>query len=307
MTEQLPVIIDNILEFLLDPDTLEKLAEAGFKLFLQLTFGIPRMLPQLATALGKIIKSIFSHLAEPAKEIFSNIWQNLVNTFSGVGSWFGEKFTAAKNAIKNAFSSIGDWFSDRWDDIKEVFTSIPQWFGSKFQEAWSAIKNAFSGVGQWFSDLWSDLKQTFVDIGTAVGDAVSSGFKTAWNFVIDTVEDIANILPDAINGVTGWINDFFDTDIGQVDRFDFSGAKLAKGGIVDRATPAIVGEAGKEAIIPLENNKNGLKYIASLLSDEMQTKAVYNFTQNNNSPKSLSRWEIYRQTRNLLNAAKVGV
>ena len=160
--------------------------------------------------------------------------------------------------------------------------------------------------------MWEDLKGIFVDIGTAVGDAVSSGFKTAWNFVIDTVEDIANILPDAINGVTGWINDWFDTDIGQVDRFDFSGAKLAKGGIVDGATPAIVGEAGKEAIIPLESDKSGLKLIASLLADEIKTGretggAVYNFTQTNNSPKALSRWEIYRQTRNLINAAKVGV
>ena len=30
----------------------------------------------------------------------------------------------------------------------------------------------------------------------------------------------------------------------------------------------------------------------------------YNFNQTNNSPKALSRYDIYRQTRNLINAAK---
>ena len=32
----------------------------------------------------------------------------------------------------------------------------------------------------------------------------------------------------------------------------------------------------------------------------------YTFTQTNNSPKALSRYDIYRQTRNLINAAKGG-
>ena len=31
---------------------------------------------------------------------------------------------------------------------------------------------------------------------------------------------------------------------------------------------------------------------------------TYNFTQTNNSPKALSRWEIYRQTKNLISVAK---
>ena len=75
--------------------------------------------------------------------------------------------------------------------------------------------------------------------------------------------------------------------------------------------------SGDEAVIPLERNTNGLKRIAGMISDEMQRKGNlikgnngtetinnYNFNQTNNSPKSLSRYEIYRQTRNLINAAK---
>ena len=83
--------------------------------------------------------------------------------------------------------------------------------------------------------------------------------------------------------------------------------ELARGGIVN-GRAFIAGEAGEEAIIPLENNTAGLKKIAALLSSEMgmqKTENItYTFNQTNNSPKALSRYEIYRQTRNLVNAMK---
>ena len=91
--------------------------------------------------------------------------------------------------------------------------------------------------------------------------------------------------------------------------------RLAKGGIVNKSMLANIGEAGEEAVIPLEHNKAGLKKIAGLLAKEMDGVAVgggkttgggtvYNFTQNNNSPKALSRYEIYRQTKNILRTVK---
>ena len=187
-------------------------------------------------AVGTWFKDLFKSAWEGIKSAWSSvvgwfqgIWSSIKNAFSAVGTWFKNIFTEAWNGIKSVFSGIGDWFDDRWEDIKDVFRSIPQWFGSKFQEAWSAIKNAFSSVGEWFSGLWEDLKEIFVNIGTAVGDAVSSGFKTVWNFVIDTVEDIANLIPKVINGAISILNKLPGVDISELDDFDFSGAKLAVG------------------------------------------------------------------------------
>ena len=108
-------------------------------------------------------------------------------------------------------------------------------------------------------------------------------------------------------------------EIGEMS--EISLPRLAKGGVVNRATLAQIGEAGAEAIIPLEKNKAGLRELARLIAGEMglsvagasgETSAAtgavtYNFTQTNNSPKALSRWDIYRQTKNLINAAKVGM
>ena len=88
--------------------------------------------------------------------------------------------------------------------------------------------------------------------------------------------------------------------------------KTATGGIVTRAQARIVGEDGAEAIVPLEKNTHWIDLVASKVAIAMNstavnnsnssnnTKIINNFTQNNNSPKSLSRLEIYRQTKNLL-------
>ena len=86
------------------------------------------------------------------------------------------------------------------------------------------------------------------------------------------------------------------------------------GGIVDKATFALIGEAGKEAVMPLENNTGWIDQLAGDILDRMNRGGdiynstndarTYNFVQNNTSPRALSRLEIYRQTKRMLRAAK---
>jgi hypothetical protein len=45
--------------------------------------------------------------------------------------------------------------------------------------------------------------------------------------------------------------------------------KLATGGVVDSATLAMIGERGKEAVVPLENNLGWLDKLASMLNERM--------------------------------------
>ena len=94
---------------------------------------------------------------------------------------------------------------------------------------------------------------------------------------------------------------------------------LAKGGIVDGATLAVIGEQGKEAVMPLENNTGWINELAFKLNEIMQRDFVgdmkqasivyqgdtvvnnYNtYNQTINSPTALSRKEIYRDSKNLL-------
>lgn len=95
---------------------------------------------------------------------------------------------------------------------------------------------------------------------------------------------------------------------------------LAKGGIADGATLAMIGEAGKEAVLPLEKNTGWIDTLAEKLNAVMRkdmlgglqfgapayamaggATVVNNYyNQTINSPKALTRREIYRDSKNLL-------
>lgn len=88
----------------------------------------------------------------------------------------------------------------------------------------------------------------------------------------------------------------------------------AKGGIIDKPTLALMGEDGKEAVMPLEHNTGWITELAMKLKNLMEQDfslagfngsmqgAVINnyYYQTINSPTVLSRKEIYRDTKNLL-------
>ena len=91
--------------------------------------------------------------------------------------------------------------------------------------------------------------------------------------------------------------------------------QMATGGFVTRATRLIAGEAGTEAILPLDRNTGYMRVLAKQLARELGATSnvngvtgslggvVNNYNQTINSPKPLSRLEIYRQSRNLFNFA----
>ena len=275
---------------------------------------------------------------------FSGIWESIKAVFAAVVDWFTERFTATVEAIKAVFSVITDFFGGVWDGIKKTFSSVGDWFEKKFENAVDNIKSVFSVVTGFFSGVWDNIKSVFGNVAdwfkdkfTAAWDAVKKVFSTGGK-IFDGIKDgILNGLKAVINAIIRGINKVIaipfnglnaalrkirDIDILGVEPFKWINEigvpeipELAKGGIVNSRS-FIAGENGEEAIIPLENNTGGLRKIANLLSEEMQrsgnvirgnnsnTVNNYNFNQTNNSPKALSRYDIYRQTRNLINAAK---
>ena len=64
---------------------------------------------------------------------------------------------------------------------------------------------------------------------------------------------------------------------------------MAKGGIVDGATPFVAGEAGKEAVIPLERNTEWVKMVASGIVDQLtSSNALADFVSNLSLPSIMS-------------------
>ena len=183
---------------------------------------------------------------------FSERWSDVTNALSNIGAWFTDMFQRAWNGLTGIFSGLGNWFAGRWSDVTNALANVATWFGSIFSSAYNAVVNAFSSIGSFFSGVWSTVQSIFVNAGQAVGSAVGGAFRSAVNAVLGTIENVVNGFIGMINGVLnvvrglpglGWVG-----SIGYV-----SLPRLARGGIVDSPTVAMIGEAGKEVVMPLEN------------------------------------------------------
>ncbi|WOI91323.1 hypothetical protein RYQ61_00225 [Streptococcus intermedius] len=182
---------------------------------------------------------------------FADRYNDIKNALQSVGNWFTQKFQEAWNGLTTIFSGLGSWFGQRWSDVTAALSNVASWFGSIFGQAYSAVQSAFSSIGSFFSGIWNTVQNIFVNAGQMVGSAVGGAFRGAINAVLGTIENIVNSFINMINGVIGIINKLPGVSLGYIGGVNLP--RLARGGIVDSPTVAMIGEAGKEAVVPLEN------------------------------------------------------
>lgn len=274
--------------------------------------GIKKIFSVVKNVLGGFFKAAWTAIRivwDNVKGYFQTVWNNIKTIFSVVKSVLTGNFSDAWEGIKKIWNNVSGYFQGVWSGIQSIFSGVSGWFQSIFQSAWNAIKGVFSGFGSFFQGLWDTIKNTFSDLGSSLSDAIGGAVKSGLNGVISMIENTINNAIGLINGAIGLINKLPGVSVGTVG--ELSLPRLAKGGIINGATTAVIGEDGREAVVPLENNTEWLDIIADKLYDRLNTSkyghsqsvsggTINNFYQTNNSPKSLSRLEIYRQSKNLL-------
>ena len=205
------------------------------------------------------IKNAFSSMGSH----FSGLWTSVKNAFSSAGTWFKSTFDTAWTNVKNAFSSVETYFSGLWTTIKDAFSSVGSWFKSTFSTAWTNVKNAFSGWGDFFDGLWTKIKNKFSTIGSNIATAISGSVKSGMNKVIGSIETIINKGIRLINSAIELANKIPGVSVETLS--EISLPRLAKGGLIKSPLIAQIGEAGAEAVVPLERNTEGVRKIAQLL------------------------------------------
>lgn len=204
------------------------------------------------------------NVVTPLVNFFSGLWEGIANIFKSIGSWFSNVFKSAADGIKNAFSSIGSFFSNIWSKITGVFSKVGSWFSDKFKAAVDGIKKVFNSISSFFSGIWESIKSIFSKVGSAIGGAITNTVKSAINGVLSTAIKIINGFISAINIAISVINAIPGVSLKKLSKL--SVPKLAKGGVVDSATLAVIGEQGKEAVVPLENNTEWIDMLATRLN-----------------------------------------
>lgn len=179
-----------------------------------------------------------------------------------------------------------------WGRIKDVFNNFKEWLQGVFQRDWSksfgALGNLLNAFLRNVSNIFAGVKNVFRGIIDFVSGVFTGNWSRAWNGVKEIFKGafqcLTGIAKAPLNGVIGLINMAIDglnsISFTAPSWVPFVGGKhfgvhlpkmpyLAKGGIIDKPTQAVVGEAGTEAVVPLENNTGGLNLLANKLSERI--------------------------------------
>ena len=123
--------------------------------------------------------------------------------------------------------------------------------------------------GDW-KKLWEDAKQIFKDIVNgilSIAETMANGLVDAINRMVQSINSIKFDVPDWIPGLGG--KSFGGFNIPEVPRVTL--LRLANGGITTGATLAEIGEAGREAVLPLEKNTGWMDALAEKIAARMPT------------------------------------
>ena len=220
-----------------------------------------------------LLNGITGALTSIGTWITDNIWVPIrdgIKKAFGIGSDkdkvktkdFGTKLIdGIKDGITSAISKVKTACTTVWTTIKGCFSSVATWFKNTFSTAWSNVKNIFSTGGKIFDGIKTGISTTFKTIVNGLIDGINKIIKTPFNSINTMLNTIRSI---KILGAQPFLNlwSYNPLTIPQIP-------KLALGGIVNRpgrGVPAIIGEAGAEAVLPLENNTEWMDILADKIS-----------------------------------------
>lgn len=252
-----------------------------------------RLTPIVYENIIKPVADFFVNLWNGIKDGATAVWNGVKEIFGVVATWFNETLIIpVTNFFKTMWDGLKNGATAAWEGVKKVFTPIVDWFKDVFSKAWQKVKDVFSTGGKVFD---------------GIKDGIVSVFKTVVNAIIGGINKVIAIPFKAINKI---LSDMRDIDILGVQPFGWVNTftipeipKLAKGGIVDKATLAVVGEAGKEAVMPLEHNTGWIDKLASKINAQTGGKTTNNTINNYFEKMETSRHALHQanlETRRIL-------
>lgn len=242
------------------------------------------------------IQTIFSTVST---WFMDNVWTPVSSAVVGVATAIWSKIVNAWTTIKNVFSTVASWFmSNVWGPVKSAVIGAATTIWDKMTGAWTKIKSVFSTVSGWFMDIvWNPVKNTVLDVGKGISDAFKKAIDTVKNIwkglsgwfkknIQEPLTKVGEAISDAFSKAFGWVKQIWDKAGGvasKVINFVTGGGdpnkgkdpdKKATGGYITKPTISWIGEAGKEFVIPVDNNRGRGKMLLSQAASKLGMQVV---------------------------------
>jgi len=292
-------------------------------------------------AIHVIISRVMDWIHEKITTAWENIKAVVTIVLEAIKTVIETVWNAIHTAISTVMDAISSVVSTVWNAISGFISGVLNAISSTISSVWNGIKNTITNIlnaiKTTVSNIWDSMKNAVTQKITAIKDTIVNGFNAAVNFIknlgsqafqwgadiingiVDGIKSCTSKVSDAVKGVANKIKSFLHfsvPDEGPLADFeswmpDFMKG-LAKG--IDKSKKYVEAAVSGVADAMTLTMQSGLSVDMDGISGAMMNgtpagTVINNYNndnsrtvnQTNNSPKSLSRLEIYRMTRNALN------
>ena len=291
--------------------------------------AISNTISTVLTAIQDVVTTVWNAVSGFISSVLSAIW----NVVSSIWNSISGTISSVMNAIFSVVSSI-------WNQISSAVSNVLNAIQSVVSNIWNSIKSTISNVMQSISStvssIWDNIRSAVSDKISGIQSTIQNGFDAAvgyikglasdaWNWgrdiiqgIIDGIQSAIGWLADCVTNVADTIRDFLHfsvPDKGPLTDYESWMPDFMKGLAdgIDKSKKYVekaVGGVAKAMQLTMDSDLNySLNGISGAIVGGSSGGTVNNYyntdnsrtvNQTNNSPKSLSRLEIYRQTRNAL-------
>lgn len=252
-----------------NPDILE----LGKNIIIGVFNGVVEWLKGIGSWLKENVFDKITDAWDGMKELTLSIGGKIQDSFNSVKEkWDSikekgkETITTIKGSVNNTFTNL----KQKWDSIKNktnistikgsvnrTFTNLKsKWDSLKSKVSTSTIKGKIHRSFNTAKSNWNSLKNKTTTITTKLKDSITSGIRKILNSLVSMVNKVITVL----NKLPG------------INISKINPPMLARGGIVNnpgRGIQATIGEAGAEAVLPLQNNTEWMDIIAEKLAQRI--------------------------------------
>ena len=277
----------------------------------------------VVTTIWNAVSGFISSVLSAIWNVVSSIWNSISGTISSVMnaifSVVSSIWNQISSAVSNVLNAIRSVVSNIWNSIKRTISNVMQSISSTVSSIWDNIRSAVS-------DKISGIKSTIQNGFDAAVGYIKGLASDAWNWGRDIIQGIIDGIQSAIGWLSDCVTDVADTirdflhfsvpDKGPLTDYESWMPDFMKGlaSGIDKSKKYVekaVGGVAKAMQLTMDSDLNySLHGISGAMLSGSSGGTVNNYyntdnrktvNQTNQSPKALSRLEIYRLTRNALN------